>query len=123
MRHMAIVTATILAAAVGGCTVPQVSPLLTGAAKVVGGQMAALTTAEVQALAQTGAGVVLTDEQAALAVEVLATLGLNSVQDVQDLIEQIEQGNDPGLSEEQIAALIAAFSDFDMSQLPAPPGS
>lgn len=71
--------------------------IITAGAKVAGGNIASLTPDEVQVLAdkvsssRTNLNIPeLTDEQAEAAVDFLVANNINSIQDVQDLIQQVE---------------------------------
>ncbi|RMF80653.1 MAG: hypothetical protein D6744_08000 [Planctomycetota bacterium] len=72
--------------------------IITAGAKVAGGNISSLTPDEVQVLADKVASNTtdldipeLTDEQAAAAVDFLVANDVNTIEDVQNLIEQAEQ--------------------------------
>lgn len=72
--------------------------IITAGAKVAGGNISSLTPDEVQVLADKVASNTtdldipeLTDEQAAAAVDFLVANNVNTIEDVQNLVEQAEQ--------------------------------
>lgn len=120
ISRLLLTTASLTALSITGCPQEQDTSrtsnqgggnLITAGAKIAGENISALTADEVQVLAdtvasRTGSGLELTDEQAADAVSFIQTYDINTIADIEALVQQAEEDPDSIEIPESIGVLI-----------------